>query len=92
MSRRKKKSGLSYVLGIVRVLILIPVTYEIIMQGLTKVQNTGITATNVNDIMNQEISSMTGVIVGMLVEFLVVYVVLELVSMVILRLAEHKKQ
>lgn len=92
MSRRKKKSGLSYVLGIVRVLILIPVTYEIIMQGLTKVQNTGVTATDVNDIMNQEISSMAGVIVGMLVEFLVVYVVLELVSMVILRLAEHKKQ
>lgn len=92
MSRRKKKSGLSYVLGIVRVLILIPVTYEIIMQGLTKVHNTGITATNVNGILNQEISSMAGVIVGMLVEFLVVYVVLELVSMVILRLAEHKKQ
>lgn len=92
MSRRKKKSGLAYALGIVRVLILIPVTYEIIMHGLAKVQSTAITGADVNAIMNQEMSSLASVIVGMLVEFFAAYAILEICSILILRLANHKNR
>lgn len=90
MSRRKKKSGLAYALGIVRVLILIPVTYEIIMHGLAKVQNNAIAGGDVNAVMNQEMSSLASVIIVMLVEFFAAYAALEICSIVILRLVNHK--